>query len=382
MRLAVGALLDELRRRHEIHYLGYRMPDQDEHASGSGLKLLSPPRKPVRGTTLLRAVAKNRPWEADRFAAGMRAALGSELQTFNPDVLHVTSWALAGLGRATTAVPSVLTSFDAWHLNVEAGAALARLFRRPLIRAEARRIRLFEAEEFAHFSRVVVVSEQDREALSALNPTLQISVISNGVDTQFFSPTHRRAAADQDRIVFTGHMGYPPNIVAANYLARQLLPRVRAARPAAHVVIVGREPAPAVVELRSLDGVRVTGEVEDIRPWLASARVFACPMLTGTGIKNKLLEAMASALPCVATPLALQGLAVESGKEVLVGESPDELAAQILRVLGDEALAVSVGRAACEYVRSQHTWTGAAQAYEQIYAEVRRTHGGSSTTSL
>ena len=116
------------------------------------------------------------------------------------------------------------------------------------------------------------------------------------------------------RIVFTGAMNYPPNIVAADFLARLLLPRVRTVRPDTQLVIVGREPDPRVLGLAALDGVDVTGAVDDIRPWLQSAQVFVCPMLSGTGIKNKLLEAMASGLPCVATPLALQGLNVSAGQ--------------------------------------------------------------------
>jgi glycosyltransferase involved in cell wall biosynthesis len=365
----VGALLEELRKNHQIRYIGYRMPDQRNLSDDAEVRLIDLPPRPVRGATLLRATLRKRPWETDRFAAGLEDALAREMETFDPDVVHVTRWTLAGLGRVISEAGSVLTAFDAWHLNVDAAHAVASPMRRPLLRAEARRIRVFEAEEFAHFGRVVVVSEQDKAALEELNPDLRISVIPNGVDAQFFSGNS--IAPLPGRIVFTGSMSYPPNIVAANFLARQLLPHVQAVRPDAHAVIVGRNPHPRVIRLAALKGVEVTGEVDDIRPWLRRAQVFVCPMLSGTGIKNKLLEAMASELPCVVTPLALQGIDVTPGEHVLVGETAEELAAHIVTVMSDDAAARRLGRAARDRVRTRHSWVGAAQAYESIYSDVR-----------
>jgi glycosyltransferase involved in cell wall biosynthesis len=369
IRLAVAALLEELRKKHQIRYLGYRMADQHSLADDTEIRLIDPPPRPIRGTTLLRATLRGRPWDADQLAVGMEDALAEELETFEPDVVHVTRWALAGLGTRIRNVGSVLTTFDAWHLNVDASLATAKPWRRPLLRAEARRIRRFEAEEFEHFGRVVVVSEEDKAALEALNPSLSISVIPNGVNSDFFSGDS--AAAVASRIVFTGNMSYPPNVVAATFLARHVLPRVRAVRADAHVVIVGRDPHPQVISLAALDGVKITGEVDDVRPWLRSAHVFLCPMLNGTGIKNKLLEAMASELPCVVTPLALQGIGVTPGEHVLVGESAEMLAVHVVTVMGDDAAARRLGQAARAYVRSRHSWAAAAKAYDAIYTDVR-----------
>jgi glycosyltransferase involved in cell wall biosynthesis len=368
--LAVGALFEELRKHHDVRYIGYRMADQPAPTSGSGMRLIDPPRRPLRGTTLLRATLRRRPWEADRLAAGLRDVLIEEVHGFRPHVVHVTYWALASLAKYLPDVGSVLTAFDAWHLNVASMIERANPLRRPFIRAEVTHVRRFEANEFQYFQRVVVVSEQDRAALLELNPSLDISVIPNGVDTQFFEESG--VAKDTSRIIFTGTMSHPPNIVAANFLARRVFQRVRAVQPNAHLVIVGRQPDPDVLALTALDGVEVTGEVTDIRPWLRGSRVFVCPMLSGTGIKNKLLEAMASELPCVATPLALQGLAVRQGVHVLVGESADELAGQVLRVLRDDALAQRVGRAARDYVQSTHSWRSVVQTYESVYRQVQQ----------
>ena len=118
------------------------------------------------------------------------------------------------------------------------------------------------------------------------------------------------------------------------------------------------------------------GEIADMRGELSGSAVFACPMLSGTGIKNKLLEAMACAAGCVATPLALQGLRVTPGQELLVGTTAEELAHALLRVLEDDECRASLGRAAREYVRSEHDWRSVARAYRDVYRELQPRDAG------
>jgi glycosyltransferase involved in cell wall biosynthesis len=299
----------------------------------------------------------------------LRPSLQEELERFEPDIVHVAGSQLGALGRMLESQPSVLGAYDARHLNVDAERLLAHGLRRRLLRTEARRVRRFEAVEYPFFDHIVMVSEEDRAELEALNPALEITVIPNGVDADFFRPD-QNVAREASLILFTGVMSYAPNILAAEFLARRVLPLVRARRPEARLAIVGRAPAPRVQALAALEGVDVIGEVPDLRPWLRRSRVYACPMLSGTGIKNKLLEAMASELACVVTPLALQGLEVTPGVEMLVGETEEEVAERLLEVLRDDESAERLGRAARDYVRAQHDWHSVALAYERVYREV------------
>jgi glycosyltransferase involved in cell wall biosynthesis len=367
--VAVSALLEQLRKRHDVRLLGFRMPDQS--SAEDGIRLFAAPTRtrPREIAMMARGWVRGRPLSADLYAAQFRVPLHEELASFGPDVVHVAGSQLGGLGRLLAKRPSVLGAYDARHLNVDAERLVARGLRRRLLQAEMRRVRRFEATEYPFFDRIVMVSEEGKAELKALNPGLEITVIPNGVDADFFHPD-QAVSRDRGLILFTGVMDYAPNILTAEFLARRVLPLVRVRKPEARLAIVGRSPAPRVHALATLDGVDVTGEVPDLRPWLRRSRAYACPMLSGTGIKNKLLEAMASELPCVVTPLAMQGMTVTRGVELLVGESENELADLLLEVLEDDETAHRLGLAAREYVRAHHDWRSVALGYERVYREV------------
>jgi glycosyltransferase involved in cell wall biosynthesis len=368
-RLAVAALLEQLGKRHEVRLLAFRMPDQS--ASDNGIRLVeAPTRSPLRNIGLLaRGWLRRRPLLADLYTARLRGPLQEELEGFSPDIVHVAGSQLGGIGRLLDQRASVLGAYDARHLNVEAERLLARGVRRRLLQAEAGRVRRFEAAEYPFFDHIVMVSEEDRSELKALSPNLEITVIPNGVDAEFYD-SDQGVTREQGLVLFTGVMSYAPNILAAEFLARQVFPLVRARRPEARLAIVGRAPAERVQALAAVDGVDVIGEVPDLRPWLRRSRSYACPMLSGTGIKNKLLEAMASELACVVTPLALQGLDVTPGVELLVGETEHELAERLVEVLEDDETALRLGSAARDYVCRRHDWHAVALGYERVYREV------------
>jgi glycosyltransferase involved in cell wall biosynthesis len=374
--LVLEALLEQLRSRHEIRMVALRLPGQSGDSppgtrflpSGSDGTL-------ARSARAVTSFLTGRPLFFAQGVSDIRRAFDEELAGFDPEVVHVTSGRLAELGRALGPIPSVVAPLDAAHLGIAARAAASRLPKRTLLRLEERRVRRFEAEEYERFDRVVVVSDQDRTALERLNPRLRVVVIPNGVDPGRFAPDPS-VPPDRRRIVFTGVMSSPANVVAAEFLARAVLPEVRRSCPDARLALVGRAPPERVGALAALAGVEVTGEVPDVRPWLAGSRVFACPMQTGTGIKNKLLEAMAAGLPCVATTMALGGLGVSPGREILVADTAEDLAAEIVRVLDDDGLAERLGRAARAYVVAHHSWEAVARAYERVYEEIASGRAG------
>jgi polysaccharide biosynthesis protein PslH len=371
-------LVPELGRRHDVRLIGYRMPDQsNEPAVDADMRIIEFERPNAAGNAhdLVLAMIRRRPLRAERLVRGLREPMLEELARFKPDLVHVGPGKLSGLKKELAGRPKILMPMDTWHLNVDARAEAATGIRRPLLRADAQRIRRYEESEYRGFDRVVVSNEGDLAALRKRDPTLPFVVIPIGFDASAYAPDPE-AVVDPNRIVFHGAMNYAPNVRCVEFLARQVLPRVRVQRPDAHLVIVGRDPDPRVLDLEALDGVCVTGEVEDMRAWLTSSRVWAGPFLDGTGIKTKLLEAMAADLPCVVTPLGHRGLDdVTSGDQLLVGSAEEELAAHLLAVLADDELARRIGRSGGGYVRPRYDWDAVGAAYDRLYDEVLSEHG-------
>jgi glycosyltransferase involved in cell wall biosynthesis len=373
-------LVSELGRRHEVRLIGYRMPDQStEPAVDADMRIIEfeRPNAAENAQDLVLAMVRRRPLRAERRVRGLREPLREELARFQPDLVHVGPGKLSGLRKELEGRPKVLMVMDTWHLNVDARAEAAKGLRRPLLRADAKRIRRYESTAYRGFDRVVVSNEGDLAELRKRDPTLPFVVIPIGFDASAYAPDPE-AVVDPNRIIFHGAMNYAPNVRCVEFLAREVLPRVRAARPDAHLVIVGRDPAPRVLELEGLDGVHVTGGVEDMRAWLTGSKVWAGPFLDGTGIKTKLLEAMAADLPCVVTPLGHRGLDdVTSGDQLLVGSTGEELAAHLLAVLADDELARRIGRAGGDYVRPRYDWPAVGRVYDRLYEQVLSEHGRS-----
>lgn len=368
-RLQVAALLAELRREHDVQVVAFGFPDQDSRGlEVDGMRLVPIGRMThaARATRCLMTATRGHPFSLRELGVRLSGAVSYELERFRPDVVHVAGTYLATLGRELGHRATLLAPLDAAHLNAEARVLCAAGIRRGLLRHEAMRVRRFETAEYGHFRRVVVVSREDAAALTALNPSLRPVVIANGVDPVAFAPD-AGTASHRGRVIFAGVMDAAPNVSAAEFLARAVMPLVRAEIPAAHLVIVGRRPVPAVRRLSLLPGVEVVGEVNDMRPWLTTSQVCACPMVSGTGIKNKLLEGMASGVPCVVTPHALRGVLAISGRDLLVGEEAEQVAAQITFLLRDRRAARAIGAAGRAYVLSNHTWRGVAEAYVRLY---------------
>jgi len=143
---------------------------------------------------------------------------------------------------------------------------------------------------------------------------------------------------------------------AAQWFVGQIYPRVRAQFPGAEFWIVGANPAPAVRQLATIEGVKVTGTVPDIRPYLGSARVFVAPFRFGGGTKLKVLEAMAMGLPVVATSVGCQGIPVNDGIHLLLRDSPEEFAAGVVALLKDSAQCEMLGANARQLIETKFSW--------------------------
>lgn len=224
---------------------------------------------------------------------------------------------------------------------------------------EARKLLEYERSVAASFDASLFVSPEEAALFRSMasESAEKIGHFSNGVDADYFSPAHNLPtpfAASEEALVFTGAMDYWPNIDAVQWFVREVLPGVRAQRPQVVFYIVGSRPAPQVQALASLPGVRVTGTVPDVRPYLAHAATAVAPLRIARGIQNKVLEAMAMARPVVVSPQALEGIAARTGEDVLLAEDANAFIAALLRQLAQPVAAL--GSRAREKVLTQYAW--------------------------
>ncbi|RJG01886.1 TIGR03087 family PEP-CTERM/XrtA system glycosyltransferase [Noviherbaspirillum sedimenti] len=224
---------------------------------------------------------------------------------------------------------------------------------------EARTLLAYERKVAAAFDAALFVSPEEAQLFRALAPESaeRTGHFSNGVDAEYFSPLHafdNPYGVDEKAMVFTGAMDYWPNIDAVQWFAREVLPAVRAQRPDAVFYIVGSRPAPQVQALAAQAGVRVTGTVPDVRPYLAHAHAAVAPLRIARGIQNKVLEAMAMAKPVVVSAQALEGIAARPGEDVLLAEDAASFTAAVLQQLAQPDAAL--GMRARENVLANYAW--------------------------
>ncbi len=242
------------------------------------------------------------------------------------------------------------------------GGVTGWLRRRVFMRREGAYERRFGLD----VDRCVFVSPVDGESFAARSGHAA-TCIPNGVDTKYFSSDAVAAQADVGAagVVFTGNLAYEPNDQAARFLIERVAPQVWQACPDATFIIVGPDPSEALQALAG-ERVTVTGYVPDVRPYLKAAAVVSAPMRTGTGIKNKLLEAWSMGCGVVATSLACSGLAATDGENVLVADSADAHADAIGRLIVDRPKRQALGAAGRQTVLTEYTWGGAAEAFRAL----------------
>jgi glycosyltransferase involved in cell wall biosynthesis len=284
--------------------------------------------------------------------------------------LYVEGAFVAGLIDETLPVAKVLSVHDAGGLracemlkcDLDSRTRLEYSFRKY---TDPR----YERLVYPRFDSVVVVSERDASYLRRLAPSVNFAVIPNGVDTEYFSPCEVPKA--ENVVVFHGNLSYSPNVDAVLEFSDHILPLVRQAVPGTRFRVVGTSPTKEVRALGSRAGIEVLADLPDLRPALSSANVYGCAVRYGTGVKNKVLEAMALRLPMVAyEPGSTSGIDCENGKHLLTAQNREAFASRVIDLLCHSEKAQRIALAAREFVCSKYSWETRAKAFEELFVTV------------
>ena len=264
-------------------------------------------------------------------------------------------------------VPIVLFQHNVEAMIWERYAQVAsNPIKRAYMREQWRRMQRFESAMCHRVDGVVAVSALDSAVMRRDYSLAEVPDVPTGVDTEYFvrESESKRVPAS---MVFTGSMDWMPNEDGIAWFVEMILPRVRAAVPDATLTIVGRNPTPKVRALSNVGaGVRVTGSVPDVRPYLAEAQVFIVPLRVGGGTRLKIYEGMTMGLPTVSTTIGAEGLPVVDGKHLLLADDPDTFAAACIALLRDPVRCRAMGDAADQYVRQNFGWDGVAHRFAEL----------------
>lgn len=309
------------------------------------------------------------------FETSMRPFIERAAWQWRPDVVVVGhDMAAAWASDLPRAIPAVLTLHNLtwrWYLS---RSRMRRGLPAALLRAEAWRYRRYVLDLLPRFSSAICVSTVEAEELKSATD-VPVSVIPCGVDTRAAHPAD--GVEEESLVVFTGTLSYSPNIQGITWFVDRVWPLITAAIPEARLEIVGRDPSKSVAALASNPGVSVVGPVPDTEPYFARAQVVVAPILTGAGIRVKIIEAMSAGRAIVSTSLGSEGLlGVEAGEHLLLADEAHGFADATIRLLRDEALRGRISGAARQLATELYDWRALSDDQERVirgaYEDSRR----------
>jgi glycosyltransferase involved in cell wall biosynthesis len=375
---AVAQLIVALARDHDVRLLSIRASDEpavdptliaacvsaEEFVHNVAVTVLGRLRRQAR--SLVRAVAGVPSWASRCFHPDLTRRLQSQIADWQPDVVqfefHVMGQYAEGCPDGTFA--RVLTQHEPGIAAARERLLAARGTARATALIEYASWRRYEARVLRDMDAIVAFTERDAAAVRQAAPGVHVECIPLGVSVPDRALDARGLVPGQ--ILYVGNYRHPPNVDAALRLARDILPRVREHVPGAHVVLAGAAPPS---ELASLAGsfVTVTGEIPSVEPYLHAAAAVAVPLRHGGGMRVKVLDALAAGKAVVATRLALEGLRVADGDQVLIADDDAEFAAALVSLLGDPELRVRIGAAARRWAEGALGWESIAARYNALY---------------
>lgn len=284
-----------------------------------------------------------------RFAAKKIVGI---IKKFNPHHIYCQLIRTTEYVKHLHEYPKTIDYMDALSAGQRRRFDVSSFWMKPLIQEEASRLAAYENLIFDYFDHHTIISDQDKNLIYHEQRS-KIVIVPNGVDQVYFSPSSVEKKYD---LVFTGNMNYPPNIDCAIRIVKEILPIVHQTHPNINLLIAGANPHGRLLQLKS-NHVQVSGWLNDIRTAYNESRIFIAPMRIGSGLQNKLLEAMSMNLPSITTPLAAKPMNAIHQENILIGNSNQDIAMLIIELLKNPEEAKKIAARGRQFVAENFDWS-------------------------
>ena len=302
---------------------------------------------------LFRSFFNNKPFQVNYFYSyKIQKKINQIIKNVQPDHIFCQLIRTALYLKNQHQFPSTIDYMDALSNGIKKRIPLSNLWMKPILKIEYDRLRNFENLAYEFFDNHVIISDTDRDKIPHLN-NKKINIIPNGIDSKLFQS--KEITQKKYDLVFIGNLSYAPNIEAALYISKTIVPELVQDYPNIKVLIAGSNPVNKINKLANKH-IDIEGWVEDIKTAYCSGRIFFAPMSIGTGLQNKLLEAMSLEIPCITSKLANNSLKATHKKNVLIGNNSDEYIMHIKNCLENKELRNQLALEGRKYVIENFNW--------------------------
>lgn len=371
-RLRSFYFIKELSRGNTIHLLSFVESDSEKecipvlkkYCEKVNVVYLSPYKSVLN---MLSNISLKEPFQVAYYRSKKMSNLVKETIMENSyDLVHATLIRMAPYINDVANIPVILDQIDCLSLNMERRFKNEKsIFKKKLFEIEYRKMKKYEST----FQNVpsIITSEKDKKALSGYE---RIKVISNGVDLEKFKCRSENSADKDIDFIFVGNMGYFPNIQAMEFFFKSVYPLLKMPIKNIKIYVVGANPVRNIRLLANNENIFVTGLVKDVKEYLYRAKVFIAPLQSGSGIQNKILEAMACGVPVVSTSIGNSGIKAKDKEELLIADTPEDFANKLLFLIDNELERQRIAANARRLVEKNFSWENRTAELQRFYEDI------------
>ncbi|MBI4761662.1 MAG: glycosyltransferase family 4 protein [Chloroflexota bacterium] len=375
---------------HSVTLVSFVRPEEVQHLPALQMICKAVHAVPIRRSRLadafymLRSYLTGRPFLIERDdlrpmqETVNRLVRENDFHFIHADQLTMVQFALRGAAVADKKPKVIFDAHNAVWTIVERMKDNARWFLKPILSVEAARVKRYEGELLRTVDHVLAVTDIDRSLLEEAlyfskagtdARIAPVTVIPIAVDTQKLQPVRRRPGSRN--IVTLGTLHYPPNADGIRWFFNEVFPLVRERVPDAALTIIGKNPPADFIELaeRNPGVIKVTGYVDDLRPYLEESALMVVPVRAGGGMRVRILEAFAYAMPVVTTTVGLEGIHGTHGHDVLVADTPAEFSSRTVELLQDASLQDKLASNGRKLATTKYDWQAVLSAMQPIYED-------------